>query len=91
MTVLEMIDAELTPLIADDQYVAMAGWQDDELSRAGSETRRRYLEALRAHARQNPPPIVFPVRPVIGRGQTEKAPEEISAIVPPYNRPRRLR
>jgi hypothetical protein len=90
VTVLE-IEAEVTSLISDDQYVAMTSWQDDELSRPGSETRRRYLEALRAHARKNPPPIAFPVRPVIGRGQTEKAPEEISAIVPPYNRPRRHR
>lgn len=30
-------------------------------------------------------------RPVIGCGQFEKAPEEISAIVPAYDRPRRIR
>jgi hypothetical protein len=90
VTVLEIED-EVTAVISNDQYVAMTGWQDDDLGRPGSATRRRYLEALRAQARRNPPPMVLPIRPVIGRGQVEKAPGEISVLVPPYNRPRRRR
>ena len=89
MTVLE---CEARPKTADgQQWVSMTPWHDSELMTPGSRTRQLYLEALRARARRNPPPMVLTVRPVIGRGQFEKAPDEISACVPVYDRPRRRR
>ncbi len=88
MTVLEL---ESESRVSDGQYVSMSTRQVDELLTAVTEQRRRYLELLRSKARDARPPIMFPVRPVIGRGQVERAPDEVSAIVPPYNRPRRSR
>lgn len=74
----------------DAGYVSMAVSLDERLV-AGSERRRRYLEALRMRSRNNPAPLTLPVRPVIGRGQSESAPAEVKAIVPAYDRPRRRR
>lgn len=72
------------------EYVSMTVRRDERLV-AGTEQRRRYLEVLRAQSRSQPAPLALPVRPVIGRGQVESAPEEVKAIVPAYNRPRRRR
>ena len=88
MTVLEL---DARPTVADDKLVSMTPWHDRDLTRPGSVARQRYLELLRARARRNPPPMILPVRPVVGRGQVERAPDSISTIVPAYDRPRRQR
>jgi hypothetical protein len=74
----------------DSEYVSMTPLRDERFI-AGAEQRRLYLQALRARIRNNPAPLELPVEPVIGRGQTEVAPDEVKAIVPAYNRSRRHR